>query len=410
MMKNRMQDLDFEQTVAFDSVKDFEFTRRAAQRFRQVVSLDGFEDEDADVIFHYLYKEMELVSFGDHLKRYIYERAGIEEPFGEVPQEVYRDIAVDSFRETYTPKSMNPTSTKLPALVNNWLTQASVKRETVFLLGFGLRMSAEDVSDFLTRVLKEQDFDFHNPDEVIYWYCYSQQLGYHMAEELKKRYEELEPDESYTEAPQVYSGKICLDTEDKLLRYLAYVKVGADDPMSEKSQAYQEFVRLLTHAKEIIAKMYQGDEVEKSRNKVWNISDITDSDVEKVICSGIPVNKMGNLKKMSASILAKHFSQKRFSRQRINSILNHKFPVERFDLITLEFFIISQEMQDDDPYNRYHHFLEEIQEILKKCGMSEIYIVNPYECFLLMCLLTDCPLAVFADIWEMSYEEDKQEE
>ena len=163
-MKNRMQDLDFEQTVAFDSVKDFEFTRKAAQRFRQVVSLDGFEDEDADVIFHYLYKEMELVSFGDHLKRYIYERAGLEEPFAEIPQEVYRDIAVESFKETYTPKSMNPTSTKLPALVNNWLTQASVKRETVFLLGFGLRMSVEDVSDFLTRVLKEQDFDFHNPD------------------------------------------------------------------------------------------------------------------------------------------------------------------------------------------------------------------------------------------------------
>ena len=74
-MKNRMQDLDFEQNVAFDKVQEYEFTRRAAQRFRQVVSLDSFEDEDADVIFHYLYKEMELVSFGDHLKRYIYERA-----------------------------------------------------------------------------------------------------------------------------------------------------------------------------------------------------------------------------------------------------------------------------------------------------------------------------------------------
>lgn len=32
MMKNRMQDLDFEQTVAFDSVKDFEFTRRADRK------------------------------------------------------------------------------------------------------------------------------------------------------------------------------------------------------------------------------------------------------------------------------------------------------------------------------------------------------------------------------------------
>ena len=132
---------------------------------------------------------------------------------------------------------------------------------------------------------------------------------------------------------------------------------------------------------------------------------ITPADVEKVICNGIPVNSMGNLKKMSASILAKHFSQKRFSRQRITNILNHKFPVERFDLITLEFFIISQEMEDEDPYERYRVFLERIQETLKKCGMSGIYIVNPYECFLLMCLLTDCPLAVFSEIWEKSYEE-----
>ena len=56
--------------------------------------------------------------------------------------------------------------------------------------------------------------------------------------------------------------------------------------------------------------------------------------------------------------------------------------------------MISQEMAEDDPYTRYRHFLEEIQEILARCEMSEIYIVNPYECFLLMCLLTDCPLAV----------------
>ena len=397
-MKNRMQDLDFEQTVAFDAVKDFEFTRRAAQRFRQVVSLESFEDEDAEVIFHYLYKEMELVSFGDHLKRYIYERAGLEEPYGEVPQEIYRDIAVESFKETYTPKSMNPTSTKLPALVNNWLTQASVKRETVFLLGFGLRMSAED-----------QDFDFHNPEEVIYWYCYSRQLPYSKAEEYKDRYKTIEPAAHNDIVAEAMSGKFIIDTEKKLLQYLACLKAGWDDPMNEKSQAFQEFQRLLQRAKEIIAAMYQKDEEEKGRNKIWKAENITPSDLEKVICNGIPINRMGNLKKMSASILAKHFSQKRFSRQRITNILNHKFPVERFDLLTIEFFIVSQEMEDDDPYDRYHHFIEEAQGILKKCGMSEIYIVNPYECFLLMCLLTDCPLAVFSEIWEKSYEEGEDE-
>lgn len=403
-MKNRMQDLDFEQTVAFESVQDFEFTRKAAQRFRQVVSLDTFEDEDADVIFNYLYKEMELVSFGDHLKRYIYERAGLEEPFAEITQEIYRDIVVESFKETYTPKSMSPTSTKLPSLINNWLNQASVKRETVFLLGFGLRMSAEDVSDFLTRVLREQDIDFQNPEEVIYWYCYEKHLGYYKAEEYKKKYEELTPAQR-KKGTVVYGTGLCLDDEEKLLEYLAYLKAGRDDPKSEKSQAFQEFMRLLYRTREIIAAMYQKDEEERGRGKVWKAENITPSDVEKVICSGIPINNMGNLKKMSASNLSKHFSQKRFSRQRITNILNHKFPVERFDLITLEFFIVSQEMADEDPYIRYRHFLEEIQQILSKCGMSEIYIVNPYECFILMCLLTDCPLAVFSEIWEKSYEE-----
>ncbi|MDY4692315.1 MAG: hypothetical protein SO401_01915 [Blautia sp.] len=403
-MKNRMQDLDFEQTVAFDKVEDYEFTRRAAQRFRQVVSLDTFEDEDADVIFHYLYKEMELVSFGDHLKRYIYERAELSEPFSEIPQEVYKEIIIDSFKETCTPKSMNPTSTKLSALVNNWLNQASVKRETVFLLGFGLRMTVEDVSDFLTRVLKEQDFDFHNPNEVIYWYCYSTQQGYYKAEELKKKYETMKSVESKS-SEVLYNDKICLDTEDKIMDYLARLKAKRDDPMSEKSQAFKEFSVLLYHAKKIIAGLYQHDEEEKGGTKIWTADKITPSDVEKVICSGIPINKMGNLKKMSASILAKHFSQKRFSRQRITNILSHKLPVERFDLITLEFFIVSQEMEDEDPYNRYRHFLDEIQKILLRCGMGEIYIVNPYECFLLMCLLTDCPLAVFSEIWEKSYEE-----
>lgn len=410
-MKNRMQDLDFEQTVKFDSVQDYEFTRKAAQRFRQVVSLDAFEDEDADVIFNYLYREMELVSFGDHLKRYIYERAGLEEqPFHEVKLETYREIALDSFQETCTPKSMNPTSTKLPALINNWLTQASVKRETVFLLGFGLRMSASDVTDFLTRVLREQDFDLFNPDETIYWYCYKHQLPYGKADELKKKYAAMDPAKDVDRKQFYKDGELMVNDEDTLIAYLQSLKAGWDNPLSEQSKAFQKFSELLKQAKVIIAKMYQEDEDEKkNKTRTWTWEDISPADLEKVICNGIPVNSMGNLKKMSASILAKHFSQKRFSRQRITSIINHKFPVERFDLLTLEFFIVSQEMADDDPFDRYKHFLDAAQEALLSCGMGEIYIVNPYECFLLMCLLTDCPMAVFSEIWEKSYEEMEEE-
>ena len=208
------------------------------------------------------------------------------------------------------------------------------------------------------------------------------------------------------EKGEVLAGQdLSLEREKDLLAYLERLKAGYTDPLSEKSQAFREFMTLYTEAQEIIASMYQKDEEEKKRDRIWKPEEISPADMEKVICSGIPINEMGNLKKMSASILSKHFSQKRFSRQRITNILSHKFPVERFDLITLEFFIISQKMSEDDPFDRYHRFLQNIQAILEKCKMGEIYVVNPYECFILMCLLTDCPLAVFSEIWEMSYEE-----
>ena len=162
------------------------------------------------------------------------------------------------------------------------------------------------------------------------------------------------------------NGQIHLDTQKGLWRYFHILKGGKGD---SGRIAYEWFMRLLHESQNIIAGMYQRD-----------------------------------LKKMSASILSRHFAQKRLSRQRIRQILNGKSPVERYDLITLEFFILSQRMENEKPKERYECFLREIRQILSECSMGEIYLVNPYESFILMCLLTDCPLAVFSEIWEMSYE------
>ena len=49
-------------------------------------------------------------------------------------------------------------------------------------------------------------------------------------------------------------------------------------------------------------------------------------------------------------------------------------------------------------------FLNTTNEILEKCGMGELYVSNPYECFVLVCILSDDPLGTYADVWEMSYD------
>ena len=43
---------------------------------------------------------------------------------------------------------------------NRWIAAESVKRESIFQMGFGLDMDDQTISKFLTLVLKEGDFDF----------------------------------------------------------------------------------------------------------------------------------------------------------------------------------------------------------------------------------------------------------
>lgn len=133
-------------------------------------------------------------------------------------------------------------------------------------------------------------------------------------------------------------------------------------------------------------------------------ADVSSADLEKMLCSGIPTTKSGNLEKSSAGMLGRAFNNYRLSRQRMESLLKGKTEVERTDLITLEFFLLATDDKYEDPVIRFEDFRRIMNQILEHCRMYKLYIVNPYETFILMCTLTEYPLGSYNDIWEYSYE------
>ena len=393
-------DFDFEKTL-----QDFDYTRRAAAKMNRIIDAGEFAEMDADMIFDYLANGMEVVLFPDYLKRYIYEKLKPEEPFKDIPNAVYQEILSESFADNHAPYSLVPTTTKKTAMIKLWLTQPGAKRSTVFVLGFGLRMSVEEVSEFLTKVLKEEDFSFTDPKETVYWYCYKHDLPYAAAVGYLQQMDQMQP-EAWSEkkwqamraAPELF-----LLSEQNLLQYLRILKAkGISDDRAEA--AYAEFETLYERCCRIILSMYNEETQMDGSGKVWKREDIRPADLEKVLCSGIPVNEKNNLTAMSASRFGSLFRNRRMSRQRISSILNRKHPVERFDLITLLFFIYAQTVEPDWPAERYLQYIDAVNEILKRCGMLGIYPVNPYEAFVLMCIVAEYPLEVYAQIWEKSYE------
>ena len=121
-----------------------------------------------------------------------------------------------------------------------------------------------------------------------------------------------------------------------------------------------------------------------------------------MLCSGIPTTDSGNLVKSGKSLLSRHFQNYRLSRQRTDGLLKRQLQPDRYDLITILFFLHAQK-EDLTGEERLTGFLQQVNPLLESCGMYRIHAANPYEAFIMICILSDCPLAVYGDIWEMSY-------
>ena len=421
--------------------RSYNFTVKAWDHMYDAVDHQYFQEMDSDLIYQSLEKELKPVPFGDYLKRYIYRKAGLTGSFREVPLKDYQIIILDAFRDHHTPASFTPTTAKLSALSKNWLTQQTVKRQAVLLLGFGLGMSEEDVNSFLYKALHEQVLNIQDPMETICLYCYQHGYGYYKYEQLMKIYEQMEPEQLdmkliYDLQPAGRAESIQSVQDDaKLMTYLASLKTKNGSTRTADS-AQTAFLALYDQARELIAESYNTESEMENRlhiqklqeqlnrndklyeedkklrlqkaaeaRKTWTKEEITESDLEHVLCSAIPTDRNGNLTPARKSTLNAQFEGKRFSRKHINEILLRHTNVERFDLITLNFLIYAEQAdQIPNAKKRYSMFIESTNQILNSCGMGPIYVTNPYECFVLMCILSVSPLETYADVMEKSYQ------
>ncbi|MBR6307649.1 MAG: hypothetical protein IKR39_03490 [Lachnospiraceae bacterium] len=392
-----------------EHLNSLDYTETAWESFYAAVDNGNFADKDAELIFETLNTKMRFISFSDYLKRYIYKRAGLTESFESVDTSTYQQIIKASFADNNTPCSFKPTTAKLSALSKNWLTQDAVKRNVVFLLAFGLNMNVEDVNMFLTKALCEQGINPKDPFEVICWYCIKNGYSYLKFEKLYEIYENLEPKPmreniaNFDKTVVLSCSMNSLENDRALIDYLATIKGTVGDSLMDHT-AYNTFLSLYDEARRIIARMYNSAE---DSHKYYSKDDITESDFERIICSSVPKDRHGNLTVMGKSALNGLFHGKRFSRQHIGEILAKETSVTRFDLITLNFFIFSQNTDRfKNVRERYTEFTDSTDRMLENCFLNSLIVQNPYECFVLMCIVSDDPLGTYADVWEMSYNKE----
>ena len=433
-------DLNFTQT-AEDMLRkllpDLDFDKLPADKRKELLSIDN-----AEKIYSYLVNDLQHLGFSDQLKRHIYRETQMEDDFYSIPNEVFQRIIIESFRDNATDYSFYPTKAHKKDVTRSWLERKIVSRDTVLLLGFGLKMDVKDVNKLLHKGLHEPFLDPKEPLEAICQYCFRK--GYSF-QRFKRIWEQFDPEQpavvvsgnNMDSTAQCQKKLESIDNDDDLMIYLYHLPLFRNSKRQSLS-ARKHFERLYDsirvelakrknedlyvenaiHAQRKAEKLARSDKRNWEENHtivdnlfndahVYTKDEIGDSDIENELYASVTKNAQGNLPPMKQSSLNELFDGKRLNRQHIGRILSGEDPITRYDLITMSFF--NHDLQLGDNANEisehYESFVRATNIILKECNMDNLYAANPYELFILLCMRTESPIEAYSEIWGMSYDD-----
>lgn len=396
-----------------------DYTAAARHNISAVYSAASLADMAYQDIHDYLEKVCtQRVGFCGYLRRDLYrlmkrDRVLTDEKFEDVTVSAMNEYLRRSFKACGAPFSFEGKEVK----TERWLTQKNVSRDVVLLVGFGLCMGPEQVDDYFAKGLNQMRFSFINPREVICYYCYANNLSFTDFETIE-RISEQRFDRLSGEERKAQAGKAMLSDFDKerlvsdinyLYEFIVFLKCSGSYEKG-KNNALLQFEQLADQVQskyvEEQASVREGEKIpEKDKHQRNSYL------IEKALYSGaFFYDKNNNLLKDADETVESSLESYYLTRPKINKILKGKQGVSRFDLITLYFYCYVPLYGDDLPAEerkrRCLDFIDEMNKILKKANMYKYNVTNPYECFILLCVMAEDPFQAFTGLY--SYDREKK--
>ncbi len=372
--------------------RSFNFTIRGKEKLQELEKQLKRKELLSPLIYDEMCTEIRTIPFRDYLKRYIYVNSSLNGPFRDIPQKEYRQILIETFRENGVPASMDNRETRLATVTGRWLEQYSVGRETILLLGFGLGMMAEEVDSFLMYALHDHRMFADDPFEGICRYCFMHRYGWEKMLQLREQYRKgpegiKERLEVTQPATRLQSRRIIREDTELLTGMLG----AADEP--ETIRKTREWFR----------KLYAMAEEKTAIESSGTIRrEVTPADLERVFCPPVPRDSYGNLRISIRPEVKRELSSKRFTRLHQHLLLSGKKEPERYDLLTLGFYLQTGSVMLEDPRKRKEKFRKFMDPILEACGYGPVYEADPYESFLMISLSAQDPMETYNNVIEMA--------
>ena len=311
------------------------------------------------------------------------------------------------------------------SVVKSWFTNkrpisSARSRENVFKICFALNCSLDETINFFTKVYFECPFNFRIWQEVIYYFCFKNSLGYDKAIEICNQAESLFENATPTSSESLFTHtkKIgyavdAIQTSDDLLRYFESNK---NEFLISNKTSYTYAKTLIKENTDLAKTIFDNEKVGQGFDMRKTDQDIN-IDLFLLILFDFDMyqeNKEHSFAKESS--FPEQISSNFISKENLSRIMTDKpvsYDTMRKCLMILEFFnyFANLKITSEDAGNTFfcfeddfQAFLDEIGDLLDSCGYPPLYPRNPFDWLIMHCANTsDEPLKEFRNAIQAYY-------
>lgn len=389
--------------------------RKAENLAQQKMMAKLSESEDISLVHQMLNEIMsETVTLGEYVYKYLFRKLSLKgDDYRDITPEQYYDTICKEFIKYDMPfRGSLAGKTDLSKIKEPLKrTACQVGREYAFLLAFGLKMSLEDFEMMMKKAFQQPVVNIRSWREVIYYYCISAGEGIGKVEKLIAEYESMEvtlppEDEEFDifmdDTRYIKEEYEPFDSEENLRQYLTELKIRSEKAkLKAKKDSFEKYVK-----KSRSLRNYLFDSEEKGSGSSINsnfVGDIVESTSQGRINALDAYEARELLPKAQAEQI---FGKATWTRDSLINKSNGKAEVTRQDVLILAFRDALRDygvkQRSGRCPNKYVYVMREVNKALEKMEMYPLYLRNPFDFFLIVCLFHENSYEYFLANWQLA--------
>ncbi len=358
-------------------------------------------DDEGKVVLDFLNDSNSFLTFGE----------GILRTIQRLDPAVTKDTAAQYIRNACQKNNVPVKAIASPATLSNWFSKGmrpkkgDASRTSMFALAFALGLNVEQTQALFHQVYLDRAFNYRSEDEVVYYYCLQNGLGWADAARILERisFAEQEAEDATVFTSILRAGIAQNGSEQELIDY---IQTHAHNFQKNSVTATKEFDRLLTQAKMAAKEELTLPENETGFAGSWKNGEAISNNLLFEVITNVSVSGDKGTRTIFKNAQLPTEIRNRFPEAVTLGKTDMTHEERRKVMILLFSYHVWSMVQWRGVDYDIEDYTEELNALLFSCNYPPLYFGNPFDWMFLFCAQAERPLDLFRGLLQEILKEE----